>query len=284
VEAFVTKLSSDGSSLVFSTLLGGSGDDFAKGIAVDLNGEVYVTGGTGSPDFPTVNPIQTDMGDYDVFVSKFSSDGSSLVYSTYIGGDKRDFGRAIAVDVGGLAYVTGYSWSDNFPLYYPYQTFQGAYDAFIVKLLPTGSGLVYSTYVGGEEGDLGWGIAVDFAGLAYVTGWTWSSNFPIVNPVQTDQGGQDAYVIKLSVADTCITGRSFCCDGDGMRGNVDGDVMEQINIADLTYLVDFLFRAGIVPPCCEESDVQVDGNVNIADLTYLVDYLFRNGPQPPPCP
>jgi len=279
IDVFVTKLNSSGENLIYSTYLGGDGDDFGKSIAVDAFGAVYVTGGTNSTDFPTLNPFQTDQGNYDVFVTKLDTGGSSLIYSSYLGGNLRDFGRAIAVDTNGAAYVTGYTYSTDFPTLYPYQTFQGVYDVFITKLRSDGSNLVYSTYFGGSAGDLGWAIAVDATGSAYVTGWTLSDDFPTLNPYQTNQGNQDVYVTKLS-------GGESCCNGDGIRGNVDGDAGDNVNVADLTYLVDYLFRGGPVPPCQEEGNVDGDAgeNTNVADLTYLVDYLFRGGPPPPPCP
>jgi len=273
IDVFVTKLNSSGENLIYSTYLGGDGDDYGKSIAVDAFGAVYVTGGTNSTDFPTLNPFQTDQGNYDVFVTKLDTGGSSLIYSSYLGGNLRDFGRAIAVDTNGAAYVTGYTYSTDFPTLYPYQTFQDVYDVFITKLRSDGSNLVYSTYFGGSSGDLGWAIAVDTAGSAYVTGWTLSDDFPTLNPYQTNQGKQDVYVTKLLKS---------CCNHDEIRGDVNYDM--SFNVADLTYLVDYLFRSGPPPPCPEEGDVNGDNYTNVADLTYLVDCLLRSGPPPPPCP
>jgi len=276
-DAFVTKLSSGGSSLVYSTYLGGSSYDFGRGIAVDAAGAAYVTGETLSSDFPMLSPYQTYQGSYDVFVTKLSSSGSSLVYSTYLGGSSSEEGLGIAVDASGAAYVTGYTGSTDFPTLNPYQgTFQGgSSDVFVTKLSSSGSSLLYSTYLGGSGTDYGWGIAIDAAGAAYVTGQTGSSDFPTINPYQTDQGGNDVFVTKFS-PDTC-------CNHDGIRGDVNYDI-SGLNVADLTYLVDYLFRGGPPPPCPEEGDVNGDGNTNVADLTYLVDYLFRGGPPPLPCP
>jgi hypothetical protein len=197
-DAFITKLSSSGSSLVYSTYLGGGSGDEGHAIAVDEAGRVYVTGETISPDFPTENPCQTDQGYADVFVTKLSSSGSSLVYSTYLGGEYIDVSSGIAVDEAGCAYVTGGTISPDFPTENPYQTDQGDTDVFVTKLSSSGSSLVYSTYLGGGDTDVGRGITVDKAGCAFVMGDTRSSDFPTVNPYQTDQGSSDIFVAKFS--------------------------------------------------------------------------------------
>ncbi len=206
-DAFVTKLSSSGASLIYSTYLGGGVTDCGYGIAVDGNSHAYVTGGTESSNFPTLNAYQATYqgGGYyagDVFVTKLSSTGNSLISSTYLGGGGSDVGRGIAIDASGNAYVAGYtnsSSSSNFPTLNPYQsTFQGGvYDAFVTKLSNSGNNLIYSTYLGGGEYDVGWEIAVDVSGNAYLTGYTYSTNFPTLNPYQTYQDGGDVFVTKL---------------------------------------------------------------------------------------
>jgi hypothetical protein len=276
VDVFITKLNNSGSSLVYSTYLGGNSDDYGKSIAVDAAGAAYVTGGTDSPNFPTLNAYQTDQGGYDVFITKLNSSGSSPVYSTYLGGGLRDFGRGIALDATGDAYVTGYTYSTDFPLLYNYQTFQGVYDVFVTKLSAGGSSPVYSTCLGGESGDLGWSIAVDSAEAAYVTGWTLSTDFPLLNPFQADQGSQDAYVVKLSE-------EYACCNGDGIRGDVNYSGGAP-NVVDVTCLAAFLKGLGPAPPCPEEGDVNASGTIGVEDVTYLVAYLKSLGPAPAACP
>jgi hypothetical protein len=197
-DAFVTKLSTAGNSLIYSTYLGGNGNDDGRVITVDASGCAYVTGATSSIDFPTVNPYQTDQDTTDVFVTKLSSAGNSLIYSTYLGGNEWDYGNGIAVDNSGCAYVTGYTNSADFPTENPYQTDQGDWDAFVTKLSSAGNSLIYSTYLGGSSRDYGRGIAVDNFGCAYVTGYTQSTDFPTENPYQTDQGYNDVFVTKLS--------------------------------------------------------------------------------------
>jgi hypothetical protein len=159
--------------LLYSTYLGGSGDDEAQAIAVDEAGSAYVTGLASSTNFPTQSPYQAiyQGGTYDAFVTKLAPMGNALLYSTYLGGNGSDIGRGIAVDGAGSAYVTGETASTNFPTQAPYQaTYQGNTDAFVTKLTPAGNALAYSTYLGGSGGDAGYGIAVDGVGSAYVTG------------------------------------------------------------------------------------------------------------------
>jgi hypothetical protein len=182
-DVFVTKLNSAGSALVYSTYLGGTGNDSAVGIAVDTAGNAYLTGTTDSTDFPTTvgafQPVSSGFGDS--FVTKLDPTGSSVIYSTYLGGNQSDSSSGIAVDANGNAYVTGSTNSPNFPTssgaFQP--TFLGGgLDAFVTKLDPTGNSLVYSTYLGGTAFDNSTGIAVDANGNAYVTGSTSSANFP----------------------------------------------------------------------------------------------------------
>ncbi|TLY40795.1 MAG: hypothetical protein E6K59_10440 [Nitrospirae bacterium] len=179
-------------------------------MAVDASGSAYVTGLTQSFNFPTTpGAFRTTSGGGggDAFVTKLNADGSALVYSTYLGGNSIDFGNGIAVDTAGNAYVTGDTLSRNFPTT-PDATqpdFGGDRDAFVTKFDPSGSALVYSTYLGGSGSDEGFGIAVDTAGSAYVTGRTFSTNFPTTpGAFQTIFGGAtgDAFVAKLSSATT----------------------------------------------------------------------------------
>ncbi len=199
-DAFISKLSSDGQSLIYSTYLGGNGDDEGYGIAVDTQGNAYVTGDALSTNFPTENPYQVmrDFASGDVFITKLSSDGQSLIYSTYLGGSDEDIGYGIAVDTQGNAYVTGTTRSPNFPTKNPYQSFIRDYDVFVTKLSFDGQSLIYSTYLGGGSNDEGKGIAVDIEGNAYVTGYTESSSFPTKNPYQTNKGANDVFITKIN--------------------------------------------------------------------------------------
>jgi len=187
---------------IYSTYLGGSDGDYGNGIAVDSEGAAYVTGDTSSTDFPTKNPIQgTNAGEIDIFIAKVNSSGSALIYSTYFGGSNWDLGFSIAVDSESAAYVTGYTNSIDFPTLNPIQSSYGGgpWDAFITKVNSSGSGIIYSTYLGGSEWDLGFGIAVDLEGEAYVTGETSSTDFPTKNPIQgTYAGESDIFIAKVN--------------------------------------------------------------------------------------
>ncbi|MDE2060129.1 MAG: SBBP repeat-containing protein [candidate division NC10 bacterium] len=203
-DVFVTKLAPDGASLVYSTFLGGSGDDWGHGIAVDAEGHAYVTGETTSANFPTTREAfsRKHNGDRDAFVTKLASNGARLIYSTFLGGSSEDWGHGIAVDAEGHAYVTGGTRSANFPT--TREAFSrkhnGDRDAFVTKLAPNGARLIYSTFLGGVQYDWGYGIAVDSEGHAYVTGETTSANFP-TTPGAFDTkpySDRDVFVTKLA--------------------------------------------------------------------------------------
>jgi hypothetical protein len=185
--AFITKINSNATALVYSTYLGGSGNDQAQGIALDNNSNAYIAGYTDSANFPTTfGAFQTALGGaVDAFITKINSLGSALDYSTYLGGTNDDQALGIAVDGSGSAYVTGFTQSTNFPVTSgAFQTtLIGSTNAFITKVNPTGSALTYSTYLGGNNLDQGNAIAVDMFGNAYVTGQAFSTNFPLVNPI-----------------------------------------------------------------------------------------------------
>jgi len=204
-DALVTKLNAVGSALVYSTYLGGSGDDYGLGIAVDAAGNASLTGYTNSPNFPTTPAAfqPAPGGSVDAFVTKLNSSGSALIYSTYLGGSGYDVGQGIALDSLGNAYVTGVTSSADFPTsvgaFQP--TLAGSFNVFVTKLNLAGSApLLYSTYLGGNNDDRGFGVAVDSVGNAYVTGYTTSTDFPTTSGAfQTIYaGGSDGFVTKLN--------------------------------------------------------------------------------------
>jgi hypothetical protein len=212
LDAFVSKLAPDGKTLAYSTYLGGSSDeDFSGGaITLDSAGSAYVTGSTTSTDFPTTGgAFQTTLaGSSNAFVTKLAPDGKTLVYSTYLGGNS-DVGIGIALDSASSAYVTGDTFSSNFPTTADAfdTTLGGTSDAFVSKLAPDGKTLAYSTYLGGSGDDFAFGIAVDPAGSAYMTGVTHSTDFPTtVGALHTTLGGSsDAYVAKLGAPASTVT-------------------------------------------------------------------------------
>lgn len=200
-DIFVAKLNAAGTGLVYSTYLGGGGEDFSYGIALDNAGNAYVTGVTTSTNFPMARSLQeSNRGRGDAFVTKLDPTGTTLVYSTYIGGRGGDHGTGIAVDSYGNAYVVGYTDSADFPTANPFQaSFNDVIDSFVVKLNAAGSALIYSTYLGGDGGDFASAIALDAEGNAYVTGNTFSTDFPTMNAIQTTGGGggRCVFVTKL---------------------------------------------------------------------------------------
>lgn len=210
-DGFVAKLSVDGSALIYSTLLCGQGDDGPAAIAIDTAGHAYVAGTTASSDFPLVDPIELARGGGVIgisgFVSKLSSDGSQLLYSTYLGGSGSAVVNAIALDAAGSAYVTGETDSTDFPTTPGViqeqagrrHCIDGCSDAFVTKIAPSGSALVYSTYLYGELDDRGNAIGVDGAGNAYVVGQTNSRLFPALDAFQSSKRDlDDAFVVKLN--------------------------------------------------------------------------------------
>lgn len=220
-DAFVAKLNSAGTSLAFVSYLGGTFDEGDVRLAVDQFGSMYVTGTTYSSDFPTspgafqrsCPTVEMVGGCFIAFVAKFNATADGLVYSTYLGGPAitgnvglrglSSTGKGIAVDSAGYAYVTGTTYATDFPTTAGSlrETSPGALDAFVTKMNTNGAGLVYSTYLGGRSEDQAHGIAVDSVGNAYVTGQTFSPDFPTVSPVQPGLAGNmvsDAFVAKLN--------------------------------------------------------------------------------------
>jgi hypothetical protein len=226
--------------LSYSTFLGGSGsEDIGIGVAVDATGTAYVTGATASVDFPIVNALQPTVRALDVFVAKFTPDGM-LMYSTFLGGSVDDEGIDITLDEDGAAYITGNTNSFDFPTINAVQpTFGGgispgpsggpASDAFVAKLMPDGTALIYSTYLGGGSSDFGSGIAVNSAGEAHIIGTALSRDFPTVRAVQPALAGfTNAFVAKLTTTGMALVystylGGSNSDSGSGIAVNAAGE-------------------------------------------------------------
>ncbi len=231
-DAFVAKVNSLGTTLLYCGYIGGSGADSGFGIAVNGSGNAYVTGRTFSDEvsFPVLNgPALSQNGSADAFVAKVNPSGTTLLYCGYIGGSGADTGFGIAVDGSGNTYVTGITGSDTstqapFPvLYGPDMTHNGTADAFVAKVNPSGTKLLYCGYIGGSVSDYGQGIAVDSSGNAYITGFTYSTQatFPVLSgPVLDQNGVEDAFVARIS-------SETFMClifDGHDFNGNGTSDV------------------------------------------------------------
>jgi len=273
-DAFVARLNPEGSQYFYATYLGGRLFDAAYGIATDRDGNAYVVGTTGSPDFPVRGAIQGaigggggESGDFDAFVAKFLWDGS-LVYSTFLGGSDVDNGRAVAVDGWGNAYVTGDTVSTNFPLVNPLQgQLGGSVDAFVTKVNAQGSALGYSTYLGGSRMEQGFGIAADASGSATVTGFTGSNNFPIANPIQAENhGSDDVFISQLSSDGSSLTYSTYLGGGGQDTGfAVALDSLGNAYVAGATSSADFPTAS------CMQSDL----------LGFANGFLSKLGGDPP---
>ena len=206
-DVFVTKINAAGSALVYSTYLGGNSQDYGTAIAVDAVGIAYVAGVTFSANFPTISPFQSAKGALeDAFVAKINAAGSAWVYATYLGGNDADEAYGIAADAVGNAYVTGKTFSTNFPLQSAIRSVVVSGDAFVTKINATGSALVFSTYFGGSAADTGNAIAVDSTGV-YIAGSSVSLDLPVVNAFQPRIGGpgqDDVFVAKLNPSGSAL--------------------------------------------------------------------------------
>lgn len=246
-DAFITKLNPSGSELVYSTYLGGSGnDDEAYGIAIDQFRNAYVSGYTNSGDFPTKNALQPyPAGGYDAFVTKLNSSGSALVYSTYLGGSSDENGLEVAVDRLGNVYLTGSTCSNDFPVMNAAQPqLGGICDAFVTKLNSTGSALVYSTYLGGSDFDFARGIGIQnlpSGASAYVSGLTCSTDFPVVKAIQPAPGGNcDAFAARLNPSGTSFAYSTYLGGSDfDMSHGIAVDLQGNAYVGGATYSTDF---------------------------------------------
>jgi hypothetical protein len=252
VDAFVAKLNSTGTALIYATYIGGTGDDRAAGIAVDSAGEAYVTGATSSYNFPLVSSLRPTLGgSRTAFVLKLNSAGNALLFSTYLGGTAYDLGNAIALDSSGNAWVAGDTQSANFPLYLPLQSvFGGQTDIFLAKLTPAGA-LAFSTFWGGSGAEHAGGVTLDASGNIYVAGGTYSTNLPVVSALQpANAGNQDAFIMKINSSATAILyatylGGSGAVTGEQANG-IAADASGNAYVTGVTNSSNFPVTAGTV--------------------------------------
>jgi hypothetical protein len=303
-------------TLIYATMLGGSGNDDGWAIAVDHEGNTYVTGETTSPDFPTATSYEPGFGGgySDVFVVKLNPAGN-VVYATYLGGGREDTGLGIAVDSAGNAYLTGSTGSPNFPLVNPVQTRYGGgnVDAFIAELDAAGTVLLYSTYLGGKSDDCTVGIAADSAGDLITAGYTASADFPVVNAIQATNGGSwDAFITRLGPHGASIVYSTYL--GGSEYELLSGFALDRegnVYVTGETASTDFPTRDAFQPASAGEDDgfvaklradgsaliyatylggsaedeswgIAVDGagNATVSGTTHSPDFPTRNAVQP----
>jgi len=276
-DAFVAQLTADGAALRYATYLGGSGLDVGFGIALDQLGQASVTGETSSSNFPTENALQPASGGRnDAFVAQLTADGAALRYATYLGGSEFERGWGIAVDQQGQVSVAGQTTSSNFPTENALQpVIGGASDAFVAQLTADGAALSYATYLGGSEGDFGFGIAVDQQGQVSVTGQTSSSDFPIENALQQTLGGeQDAFVAQFTADGAALRYATYLGGSGRDQGfSIALDQQGQASVTGFTYSSDFPIENALQQTLGGEQDAfvaqfTIDGS-SLGYATYL---------------
>jgi RHS repeat-associated protein len=257
--AFASEINPAGTAFVYSTFLGGTGTvtNVGTGIGIDSTGDAYVAGYTTATNFPTASAYQgSNNGGQDAFVTKFNAAGTALVFSTYLGGSATDQANAISVDASGNAYVTGSTAYASATPYFPttagaYQTtFNGTSgtDAFVSKLSSTGS-LAYSSFLGGSNNDVGYGIAADNSGNATIVGQTYSSNFPQSNALSGEtglSGTSDGFITRLNVGTGLVYSSYLGGSSDDALLGVALDVRGDAYIAGWTTSTNFPVSSGTV--------------------------------------
>lgn len=287
---FVAKLNPAGSQLIYSTYVGGDKDDYGNGIAIDNQGNAYVAGATRSgKKFPTTTGAyktqpepQRPAGSWtDAFVLKLNAQGSALVYSTLLGGRLTNVARAIGVDVQGYACVTGYTGSWDFPVV---NAFQGGpasdYDSFVVRLNPQGTGVAYSTFLGGSDIDSAFALTVDVTGNAYLAGETYSHDFPTVAQYQGQNnslfGGTDGFISIVAPTGALLYSTYLGGDDDDTIGAIALSPNGTICVTGSTFSTTFPTTAGALnrnPPASDEEDAFVTrfdpSRLSLSFSTYL---------------
>lgn len=344
-DAFITKLDATGAALAYSAYIGGSGDDQAFGIAVDAAGRAHVRGWTTSPNFPAVNAMDNSFngGDRDVFLARLNPAGSAFEYSTYLGGDDSDYGVGLALDDSGFVYLGGVTRSQDFPLQNAYDnTIDGLQDLFVMRVDSSGQSLRFSTLLGGSAEDFNGLAAVDLCGQVYVSGYTYSTDFPTAQAFDdSHNGGSDLVVAGLSADGSALVAATFLGGADfefnnaillrggrvyvagvtsssdfpvaapydgSFNGNNDGvlailsgmGVNEcggclclcaadpacdgiRSDVLDVVKTISVAFRGGAAvidpSPTCprENTDVNCSGTTDIVDVVKIISVAFRGG-------
>ena len=247
-DVFISRFSSL-STLLSSTFLGGSNDDYATSIRTDQAGNVFVVGYTNSSNFPTFAGYDNSYnGGYDIFISKLSSSLSSLIASTYLGGTNNDYARSLFIDQSGNIFVSGYTNSSNFPVVSGYDnTYNGGQDAFVSKLNNSLNSLVASTYLGGSSDDYATSLLIDQSGNVYVAGYTNSSDFPTTPGVYDNSynGGYDAFISRLNNSLSSLSASTYLGGSNNdYATSIRMDQSGNIFVAGYTTSSDFPVTAG----------------------------------------
>jgi hypothetical protein len=236
---------------------------------------------TASANFPVVSPYDATLGGTtDAVVAVLSSDLTTLLYSTYLGGAGAEYLADLVADAADHIYAGGWTTSADFPLLKYFDSTIVGFEGFVTRLDPASDTLVYSTLLGGSGSDQVTALAVSSADAVLIAGLTSSTDLPV--PAAWDPsfngGSSDAFFMKMDGVDTT------CCIG--IRGNLDDNGGDLPNVSDLSFLVEFLFNAGRSPLCRAEGNVNgsAGDEINVSDVSYMVNYLFKAGPSPAPCP
>jgi len=293
---FVAKFNNTGTALLYSTYLTGSAEDTSYGLAVDANGDAFVVGTTSSTDYPTTQgALQTtnNASKTTGFVTELNSAGTALIYSTYLGGNTSTSINQIALDTTGNAYLTGSTQDTNFSTTQgaysavaPTKTTAGSNSAFIAKLNPTGSALVYSTFLGGSQTDAAFGIAVDSAGEACVGGSTTSSDFPVtagtIQAIKEASNQQAGFVTKLNASGTALVFSTYLSGSTlDFLNAIAVDSNENVYAVGTTNSPDFPVTAGAFQPKIGTSSFGPQVNAFVSEInsagTALVYSTFLGG-------
>ncbi|MCJ7579227.1 MAG: SBBP repeat-containing protein [Candidatus Aminicenantes bacterium] len=221
-DVFVTKLNASGTALIYSTYLGGIFCDYGKGLSVDSNGAVYVTGITNSSDFPTSNALYDhSSGGFDAFIAKLDPSGSKLIYSTFLGGSSDESGQSLSVDETGSVCAVGWTQSDDFPTQNAYSDrLSGKRDVFVTKIDPSGKAFLFSTYLGGASLDFGKDISLGISGTIWVTGYTGSYDFPVKDAIFPELSGKlDAFITQLDASGSALVFSTYLGGSSNDIGN-----------------------------------------------------------------
>ncbi|HVR84124.1 MAG TPA: SBBP repeat-containing protein, partial [Planctomycetota bacterium] len=283
-DGFVTKLNPTGTTLLYSTLFGGNlSYETITALAVDSTGAAYVTGWTGSTDFPITggaysSTFNTTNGNT-AFVTKLTPTASAYAYSTFFGGTSGDYPYALAVDGTGQCFVGGYTYSSNFPVVAGcYQTvFGGSTDGFVTKFTPAGSAIGWSTFLGGSDYDYLFGMALDANNNVYVTGYTSSSDFPMTPPLlnSTYRGNTDAFATRINAGGLTLSWSTYLGGTNTDYGSsIAVNALHNVCVAGFTYSSDFLTSS--VPPSTPGLQTTMNGQ---SDL-----FLVRINNEPPSVP